>query len=166
MAPDVGRGGGVKDRQREFWRNRPAPGPRLFALATAVCFGGALFAFPIRPWGHSAAIALMSAWVTLAFYCVLREAGLNGGLYGPRIRRRRSQVILRLLVGVAPLAFVAYLFILEHQGKSSAVVRDYWSGFWLVFIGAQVVQWLIDRIYEGLTRAKLLRPIAPPTCEG
>ena len=151
----------MTDRQREFWRNRPAPGPRLFAFATAVCLGGALLTFPIKPWGQSTAVALMAAWVTLAIYCVVREAGLNGALYGPRIRRRRSQVILRTVVGIALLVFVVSLLLLDYLGKLPAVFRDYWPRLWIVFIAAHVVLWLIDRIYAGLTRAKLLPPMGP-----
>ena len=156
----------MTDWKLEFWLRAPAPGPRLFAFATVVCFGGAFFTFAIEPWGTSVAAVLMWGWLALAAYCVIRDAELNIALDGTAARarasRRRSQIILRILVAIAPLAVLAYVFLLEHQGRPRDVVRAYQDAVLPLVVASYAVRWLIDWIYGRLTRASLLAPMKRP----
>ena len=157
----------MTDRKLEFWRKTPAPGPRLFALATVVCFAGAFITFAIEPWGTTVAGVLMCGWLALASYSVIRDSKLNDALDGTATRaqtglRRPSQIILRRVLSVAALGLYASFFLTGWLGKPPQAVRDYRDGVLVLAPIFVVAFWLVDPIYDRLTRANLLPPMKPP----
>ena len=152
----------MTDRKLEFWRKTPAPGPRLFALATVVCFAGAFFTFAIEPWGTSVAAVLMWGWLVLLIYRHFRQSALDGSAAPARINRRPSQKVLRRLLSITPLALYASSFLLEWLGKSLEAVRVYRDLAFVLAPMAMVASWLVDPIYDRLTRSNLLPPMKPP----
>lgn len=109
----------------------------------------------------------MCGWLALASYSVIRESELNVALDGTATRvqtrlRRPSQIILRRVLSVAALGLYALFFLTGWLGKPPQAVKDYRDGVLVLAPIFVVAFWLVDPIYDRLTRANLLLAMKAP----
>lgn len=127
-------------------------------IATVGAFGGALAIYGVKPWGPSAAIALVASWAVFLFVIALlqdRRDRLAGRI--PDVAQRSSSRLARAVQGVfllGGLACFGYANWLERHGITREVSQPWADGGLLLLPLGMFSGWAIDAVMSWVSRLR------------